>query len=79
MILRKKRIEKGLTQTKLAKSCGFTRQRITNYEAGIREPNIQALKKLAKALECTVDELIEDDDDDREISAMPEAAAELSQ
>lgn len=62
MNIKKKRIEKGMTQEKLAQSCEISRQRVTNYEIGIREPNIATLKKLASALECTVDELLEDDE-----------------
>lgn len=64
MNLKEIRTEKGMTQESLAQSCGISRQRITNYEIGIREPNLETLKKLAVALECTVDELLEDDDDE---------------
>ena len=63
MNLKEKRLEKDMTQAELADRLGIKRQRLSNYEVGIREPNIDTLKALAKALECTVDELIEDEDD----------------
>lgn len=65
--LKKFRTEKGLTQEALAQSCEISRQRVTNYEIGIREPNLETLKKLASALDVTVDELLEEADDERTI------------
>lgn len=79
MNLAKIRKQRGETQRSLAAKVGVTDTAISNYEIGIREPRLKTLKKIASALECSVSELIEDDDDDREISGMPEAAAELSQ
>ena len=63
MKLKEIRTKKGLTQEELGQSCGISRQRITNYEIGIREPDIETLKNLASVLECTVDELLEDHDE----------------
>jgi transcriptional regulator with XRE-family HTH domain len=63
MILRKIRKEKEMTQKTLADTIGVGTTAISNYEKGIREPNIGTLKKLATVLECTVDELLRDDDD----------------
>lgn len=57
------RKEKGMTQEALAQSCGISRQRITNYEIGIREPNLEILKRLASALDCSVDDLLADEND----------------
>lgn len=56
------RKEKGMTQNDLAEKLGLTSQAICNYEKGIREPNLDTLKKLATALEVTVDELLREDD-----------------
>jgi transcriptional regulator with XRE-family HTH domain len=69
MNLRNLRIERGMTQEAVAQSCGISRQRVTNYEIGIREPNLDTLKKLATALDVTVDELLRDEDDERRVSA----------
>ena len=60
MILAKIRKEKGMTQEELASKVGVLNTSICNYETGIREPNIDTLKALAKALDCTVDELLAD-------------------
>ena len=49
------RKEKGMTQNDLAEKLGLTSQAICNYEKGIREPNLDTMKKLATALEVTVD------------------------
>lgn len=64
MNLKEKRLEKNMTQAELADRLGIKRQRLSNYEVGIREPNIDTLKSLAKALDCTVDELLAEDTDD---------------
>lgn len=43
---------KGLSQEELAAACGWpkTNNRVSNYERGLREPDIDDLKVLAKAL-----------------------------
>ena len=63
MRLAKLRKEKGETQISLAKKVGVTGTAISNYETGLRMPKIKTLKRLANVLECTVDELIGDDDE----------------
>lgn len=67
MNLREIRTKNGMTQEGLAQSCGISRQRITNYEIGIREPNLETLKKIASVLGCSVDELLEESDDEGRI------------
>lgn len=64
MNLASKRKEKGMTQIELAEKVGVGDTAICNYEKGLREPNLGTLKKLATVLECTVDELIGDADDE---------------
>lgn len=63
MNLKRIRIEKGITQEQLANQVGVLNTSICNYESGTREPNIETLKKLATALDVTVDELLEDNND----------------
>jgi transcriptional regulator with XRE-family HTH domain len=63
MNLAKIRKEKGMTQEALANKVGVLNTSICNYETGIREPGLETLKKLATALEVTVDELLREDDD----------------
>ena len=66
MNLREKRKEKGMTQTDLANAIGMSCQAVHYYENGLREPNLSALQGLAKALDCTVDELIRDPEEQEE-------------
>lgn len=48
-----------LTQEQLAKELGVTPSCITMWETGNRKPDIIKLKKLARILGCTTDELLE--------------------
>lgn len=45
-----KRIEKGLTQTQLAKKMGTKQSAISRLESGESNPSIHFLEKVAKAL-----------------------------
>ena len=48
----------GLTQADLAKKIGVTKQAITTYETGIREPSFRNLIKLSRVLNGTTDWLL---------------------
>ena len=50
--------ENGYTQKDLAKRTGLTESTISHYVNNQREPNLEALKRLALALGVSVDELI---------------------
>ena len=52
------RQEKGLKQEELAKEFGIAQQTISNYEKGIREPDITTLKKLADFFDVSLDFLL---------------------
>ena len=65
MNLVKIRTEKGMTQKIIADAVGVTPQAISNYEAGIREPSLSTAKRIATVLEVTVDQLLEDESDDK--------------
>ena len=65
MNLVKIRKERGMTQQNVAEAVGVSASAIGNYEQKIREPNIETLKKLATALDVTVDELLKEEDDDK--------------
>lgn len=52
--LKRIRIEKGLTQKKLAELCGISEGMIRQYELGLRNPKIETLKKLANALDTDI-------------------------
>jgi transcriptional regulator with XRE-family HTH domain len=59
--LKELRATKGWTQSDLAKSAKVPFRSVQNWEYGIREPRLAALKSLAKALGVTVDELLAPD------------------
>lgn len=53
------RENKKMTQRELALAIGVTPNAISQYETGTRKPDIVTLKKLAAALHCTTDQLLE--------------------
>jgi len=56
--LKKLRLERNLSQQKLADNFGITQQAIFNYENGISEPDIYMLKQFADFFHTSVDYLI---------------------
>lgn len=57
--LRKKQ---GLSQEQLGEKVDVTRQTISNWELGETSPNPEQLKLLSKALKISIDELLDNDD-----------------
>lgn len=55
--LKQARIEKGLSQTELARLLGVSRQTINMIENGDYNPTIALCLKICKALDKTLDEL----------------------
>ena len=56
--LKRKRIEKGMSQEELGKKVGSTTVSICRYERNQRIPMVDVAFKLADALGTTVDELL---------------------
>lgn len=56
--LKEIRIEKGLTQEDVATKIGLTRQAISSYESGKRQPGIDILMKLAEIYEVSIDTIL---------------------
>lgn len=56
--LKKLRLERNLSQQKLANNFGITQQAIFNYENGISEPDIYMLKQFADFFHTSVDYII---------------------
>lgn len=52
------RIQRGLTQSQLAKMVGTHKNIISRWELGVATPNGKNLLKLAEALGCNAGELI---------------------
>ena len=58
--IRHSRKEKGITQEQLAKISGLSRSSIINFETGRRDPRVKDLKKIARALDVPVEQLLAD-------------------
>jgi transcriptional regulator with XRE-family HTH domain len=57
-ILRRTRDDKGLSQSDLAEKAGMQPSAISHFEAGRRSPSFDNLKRLADALNVTIDFLL---------------------
>lgn len=56
--LRKTRLDRGLSQTDLAKQAGFQPSAISHFETGSRSPSFDNLRRLADALGVSIDYLL---------------------
>ena len=54
------RERKWMTQADLARGTGLSQVSICRYESGEREPSIGILQKIARFLECSIDDLLAD-------------------
>lgn len=61
-VIKCKRLEIGLTQKRLAVLLGTEQNTISQWESGKRFPRKAQLIKLASLLNCTVDELLRDEE-----------------
>ena len=52
------RLSHKLSQKKLASMIGVSQQALQKYEAGVSEPDLENLRRLASSLNCSVDYLI---------------------
>lgn len=59
MDIKNKREAAGLSQEELARVSAVSRVSIARYESGKREPTLTIAAKLAAALNCSVDDLVE--------------------
>ena len=63
---------RGLTQEGLGKMAELTKLQIHRYERGTSQPTLEALKRLAIALNASIDELVFEEDERK-----PEGALQL--
>ena len=56
--IRWRREAKGLTQTELGRQCDVTAAAINRFESGLKVPSLVTAVALAKALGCSLDELV---------------------
>ena len=52
------RMDRGLTQGQLAAAVGCHQKDVSRWENGTRSPGMKSLMLLAKALECSIDEIM---------------------
>ena len=57
-MLKEKREKAGLTQEQLAEKCGVKRNTISMIEIGENNPSFDLALKIAKTLNCTVEDLV---------------------
>jgi len=57
-VLQKARKNRGLTQVELAKKVGVSRVTIAYLESGKRQPSMNLLHRLAKALKVKMEDLL---------------------
>ena len=58
------RNKRGITQAELSKEAELSRNTIVNFETGRRDPRIKDLRKIAKALNVSIEELISENETD---------------
>lgn len=59
MDIKSMRVAASMSQEALARASSVSRISIARYESGQREPTLTIAAKLAAALECSVDDLVE--------------------
>lgn len=57
--IKRRRIEKGLTQQELGELVGVSFKSVSKWECGNSIPNISILRKLCEVLDVSIDELLE--------------------
>ena len=57
-LLRLLRKQKGMTMEETAKTVGISRQALSNYERGEREPSLKILITLSNLYQVSLDELV---------------------
>lgn len=51
LFIKERRIEKGLSQTEVAKSLNISQQAYGRYELGLREPGLEMILDIARILD----------------------------
>lgn len=59
----KLRRKQGLSQAQLAEKLNITQGAVSQWEMGLSKPKSEILPELAKALDCTIDELFKKDEE----------------
>ena len=65
--IKQKRKENGLSQSDFASKLGVKQNTVSCWERGLYLPSFEMLLKMSKIFNCTIDELIKDEDEDVKI------------
>lgn len=57
-LIKKRRLDLGMTQKKLGEKCGIADSAVRKYESGKVKPKLEMLTNIANALGCTVVDLL---------------------
>jgi transcriptional regulator with XRE-family HTH domain len=57
--MRRIRLAKGISQSNMTISSGFTQSQISDFERGKRTPSLQNLYRIRRALDCPWNELLD--------------------
>lgn len=60
MELKAKRIAANMTQEDLSKAASVSRVAIARYESGTRTPTVDVAARIARALNCSIDDLMKE-------------------
>ena len=61
---RRLRARNGLTRRELAREAGVSERHLANLESGTGNPSVQILRQVTRALNCSIAELVGDEDDE---------------
>lgn len=75
-LIKKFRLEKGLTQKQLGERCGINEANIRKYELGAQNPKMETLERIAKGLDIPVGRLFAHKIEFSWSSKMPESMGE---
>ena len=64
--IREARKNAGVTQDELAREVGVTQGAVTQWETGRAAPSLPMFIKVAQALGCSLDDLVDSPDDESE-------------
>lgn len=67
--LKEARIKSGLSQKEVSENIGVAKSTYSLYESGNREPNVNAIKKIADVLNVSVDTLLGIDEEPTTMAA----------
>lgn len=77
--LKKLRTEKNLTQKDLADQLHVTFQTVSKWESDINEPDFSTLKEIAKLLDCSIEYLFSDEEEQPKQEVLEETPAPVEQ